>query len=80
MMRKQSSKNESMVHEPKIEKLWIVEYAQIRRHSRVLYLPLDPLTVRLNKLKKGDTIKYHLVELRRAPPEDEPILEKGELQ
>jgi len=55
----------------KTEKLYFVQYGQVRRHSRVLYLPLDSTMVRLNRIKKGDIIKYQLLELRRAPEEDE---------
>lgn len=69
-----------MVQGQKTEKIWVVQYAQVRRHSRVLYLPLDPITVRLNKLKKGDIIKFSLLELCRAPEEDAPIIDKGELE
>jgi len=53
-----------------LEKLYFVQFGQVRRHSRVLYIPLDPVTVRLHKVKKGDIIKYQLLELRRAPDED----------
>ena len=53
-----------------LEKLYFVQFGQVRRHSRVLYIPLDPMTVRLHKVKKGDIIKYQLLELRRAPDED----------
>lgn len=57
----------AVVQKQKIEKIWIVQYATVRRHSRVLYLPLDPTTVRLHGLKKGDILKFELLELRRAP-------------
>jgi len=58
------------------EKLWLVQYFTIRRHSRVLYLPLDPTTVKLHKLKKGDILKAMILEVsRRAPDEDEEIPE-----
>jgi hypothetical protein len=70
-MKKKNPKNEGMVQPQKIEKIWVVEYAPVRRHSRVLYLPLDPMTVRLHGLKKGDVLKYQLLELRRAPEGDE---------
>lgn len=53
-----------------LEKLYFVQFGQVRRHSRVLYLPLDPMTVRLHKIKKGDIIKYQLLELRRSADEN----------
>jgi len=63
----------------KPEKIWFVQFAQIRRHSRTLYLPLDPTIVRMFHLKKGDVIKFEMLELRRAPEEDAPIRDTGEL-
>jgi len=70
-MKKHDKAIDTMVQHPKTEKLYVVGYAQVRRHSRVLYLPLDPLMVRLNKIKKYDIIKFALLELRRAPEGDE---------
>jgi hypothetical protein len=62
----------------KVEKLWLVQYFTTRRHSRTLYLPLDPLTVRLHDIQKGDIIKAVILELRKAPRPDEPIRELEE--
>lgn len=70
-MKKQYRNVEDMVQPIKPEKLYVVQYGQVRRHSRVLYIPLDPTMVRLNRIKKGDIIKYSLLELRRAPEGDE---------
>jgi hypothetical protein len=70
-MKKQERGNASMVQSQKPEKLYYVTYGQIRKHSRVLYIPLDPTMVRLNRIKKFDIIKYSLLELRRAPEGDE---------
>jgi len=73
-MTRTSEKIERMVQIPEtrknVEKLYFVQFGQVRRHSRVLYIPLDPVTVRLHKIKKGDIIKYHLLDLHRAPDED----------
>jgi hypothetical protein len=63
-----------------IEKLHFVQLAQVRRHSRVLYIPLDAMAVHWSRIKKGDIIKYTLNEIRRAPDEDEPIRDAGELE
>jgi len=80
-MRKSREKTKSLVTVPHpVEKVHFSQFAQLRRHSRVLYIPLDSLTVRLLKIKKGDIVKYSLNELRRAPDEDEPIRDAGELE
>lgn len=60
-----------MVKGYKIEKIWVVGYYQIRRHSRVLYLPLDSTVVKLHDLRKGDIVKAMLVEVRRGPRDEE---------
>lgn len=70
-MKKEDLTFDNGVQSPKTEKLYFVMYGQVRRHSRVLYLPLDSTVVRLNRIKKGDIIKYSLLELRRAPSEEE---------
>jgi len=79
-MKKNNGKNKGVVqpdHEgqkvEKTERLWFVQFGQLRRHSRVLYIALDPTVVRLYRLKKGDILKYMLLELRRAPAVDQPI-------
>jgi hypothetical protein len=80
-MKKDSKKIDDMVSsEKRVEKLYFVLFGQVRRHSRVLYIPLDPTVVRLHHVKKGDIVKYHLMELRRAPDEDEPVRDARELE
>lgn len=59
-----------MVNRKRGEKIWVVGYYQVRRHSRVLYIPLDPVTVGIHGIKKGDTLKVYVVELIRAPGEE----------
>jgi len=82
-MKKVETKNANTVQpdgrSQKAEKLWYVQLGQVRRHSRVLYLPLDPQIVRLNKIKKGDLVKYELLEIIRAAEEDTPLTAEGEL-
>lgn len=63
----------------KFEKLWLIQYFQVRRHSRTLYLPLDPTTVRLHDIEKGDIVKGVLLALRKAPRADEPFKDSGEV-
>jgi len=60
-----------MVHKQKSQKLWIVDWFTLRRHSRVLYLPLDRTIVDLYDLQKGDRIKAVLLEVIKAPREEE---------
>jgi hypothetical protein len=57
------------------EKIWVVGYFTVRRHSRVLYLPIPPEVVSIPQLKKGDTIKAMLVAVKRAPSADEEVSE-----
>jgi hypothetical protein len=79
-MKKRTVKPKGMVQGDRpVEKVHFAQFAPIRRHSRVLYIPLDALTARLLRVKKGDIVKYTLNELRRGPPEDEEEQEKGEL-
>lgn len=83
-MKKIKLKNEPLVQserEPqKPEKLGLTSYYQVRRHSRVLYLPLDPTAVKLHDIQKGDIIKAKILELRKGTRSDDPIEEdEGEL-
>lgn len=64
-----------MVMKPKTEKIYVVGYHQIRRHSRVLYIPLDSTIVRLHDLQKGDTIKAIILEVIKAPRENDKVIE-----
>jgi hypothetical protein len=86
-MKKNKDKTEPMV-QPNIpgrkpEKLWLVGYFTVRRHSRVLYLPLDPVVTKLHGIEKGDIVKAVILQLRKAPRPDEPLREvdsgKGEV-
>jgi len=70
-MKKNNVEKGARVLTEKAEKMWSVQFATVRRHSRILYLPLDPTTIRLFGLKKGDIVKYQTLELRRAPDGDE---------
>lgn len=78
-MNKKADKDEDVVQvehaPPKPEKLGLEAYFTVRRHSRVLYLPLDPTAVRLHDIQKGDIIKAKLLDLRKAPRPDDPLRE-----
>ncbi|MGD0978903.1 MAG: hypothetical protein ABR962_07145 [Candidatus Bathyarchaeia archaeon] len=81
-MKKSEAKHEPLVqtnHEgQKPEKMWLVDYFTVKRHSRTLYLPLDPTVIRLHGIEKGDIVKAIILELRKAPRPDEPIREDSE--
>jgi len=81
-MKKTKRKDEPLVQTDvpgqKVEKLWLVSYFQVRRHSRVLYLPLDPVAVRLHDVQKGDIVKAVILELRKGPRVDDPLRELSE--
>lgn len=51
-----------MVLRKKKQVIWVVQYAQVRRHSRVLYIPIDALTARIHRIEKGDILKIFIVE------------------
>ena len=71
LVQERQTTNLSLSTERLIEKLHFVQLAQVRRHSRVLYIPLDAMAVHWSRIKKGDTIKYSLLEIRRAPEVEE---------
>jgi hypothetical protein len=83
-MKKNSTENNGVVQptmeSQKLEKIWFVQLGQVRRHSRVLYLPLDSNVVNLYHIRKGDEIKYMLLGLKRAPDPDEPLRERSDRQ
>lgn len=59
-----------MVKKRKTQKIWVVDYFEVRRHSRVLYLPLSGTVTKLHGIEKGDTIKAMLVEIIKGPPDE----------
>lgn len=72
-MQGQNRKIDSLVTSRKHRKIQTIQWREVRRHSRVLYVPIDATTARIYGIKKGDIIKIHLIELRPAPDEDAPI-------
>lgn len=70
--------HESVISLPKAGKSQAFEFwtchlsaRALRRHSRVLYLPLDRTIVDLYNLQKGDKIKAVLLEVIKAPQYEE---------
>jgi hypothetical protein len=64
----------------KKEKIWVIAWLPVRKHSRSLYIPLPYEVVLLYNIHKGDLVKATLHCVRHAPSEDEPIRDSGELQ
>ena len=60
-----------MVKRPKPEKIYIVDWFPVRRHSRVLYIPLDKVVVDIHDIRKGDKIKAVLLEVIKEPRDEE---------
>jgi hypothetical protein len=61
------------------EKIWVIAWLPIRRHSRSLYVPIPYEVCLLYKLKKGDLLKITIHSVRHAPEPDEPLKDEGEL-
>lgn len=57
---------ESVVKLVRTEKIGTTEWITLRRHARVLYLPLSMNLASVFDLKPGDQIKVKLVEIKRA--------------
>lgn len=55
----------------KREKVWTVDYYPVRRHSRVLYVPLSRNVCDLHDIQKNDLLKVAILEVVRAPRADE---------
>jgi hypothetical protein len=49
-----------LVNVGEIEKIGLVEWFEIRKHSRMYYLPLDQKDVRMHDLQIGDKIRAKL--------------------
>jgi len=85
-MRKIPAKIEAVVFKSKDtkkqvqkEKIWIVAYLPVRRHSRSLYVPLPYEVILLHNVKKGDIVKVTLHSVRHAPGEEVPLQDPGAL-
>lgn len=57
--------------EQKEEKIWITLWFQIRRHSRVLYLPIPREVSDIYDIRKGDLVKATLLRVKKVPREEE---------
>lgn len=65
----------------KIDKIGTVQWLQVKRHSRILYVRIPELEIRVHDIQKGDKIKVGFLEIQRLPrvEEDEKREEEGEL-
>ena len=61
------------------EKIWVISWLPVRRHSRSLYVPIPYEIILLHGIKKGDLLKVTIHAVRHAPDEDEPLQDPGEL-
>ena len=61
------------------EKIWVIAWLPVRRHSRSLYIPIPYEIILLHGIKKGDLLKVTIHTVRHAPDEDEPVQDPGEL-
>jgi hypothetical protein len=62
----------------KKEKIWIIAWLPVRKHSRSLYIPLPYEVVLLYNIRKGDLVKATLHCVRHAPGSEEPLRDPGE--
>jgi hypothetical protein len=65
----------------KIDKIGTVQWLQVKRHSRILYVRIPDLEIRVHDIQKGDKIKVGFLEIQRLPraEEDEEKVDEGEL-
>lgn len=61
------------------EKIWVIAYLPVRRHSRSLYIPLPYEVILLHNIRKGDIVKVTIHSVRHAPTSDESLKDPGEL-
>jgi hypothetical protein len=85
-MRKIPAKIETVVFKPKgtkkrpqKEKIWVISWLPVRRHSRSLYIPIPYEIILLYRIQKGDLVKVTFHSVRHAPSEDELLKDLGEL-
>lgn len=52
---------------PVIEKIDVTEWLEIKQHSRMKYLALNPRHVRIYDLQQGDKLKIKIMLVRKAP-------------
>jgi len=55
--------------EQKEDKIWVTLWFEIRRHSRVLYLPIPRKISDLYDIRKGDLVKATLLRVKKVPRE-----------
>lgn len=49
------------------EPIDVVAWAEVKRHSRILYIRLDDLNVRLYDIRPGDKLKVGLLSIVKQP-------------
>lgn len=62
----------------KIDKIGTVQWLEVKRHSRILYVRIPELDIRVHDIQKGDKIKVEFVEIQRLPRVEESERKKDE--
>lgn len=65
-MRKHHEKGSPFLP-PVIEKIDVSEWLEVKQHSRMLYLALNPRHVRLYDLRQHDQLKIKIMLVKKAP-------------
>jgi len=69
--KRKSQHGDSLVQYPEIEKIGLVEWFEVRKHSRALYVLLNPVDVRLHDIQVGDRLRMKIEWIRRTPRDTE---------
>jgi hypothetical protein len=60
---------DDLIKVPKIEKVGLEEWFQVRQHSRSLYVTLDGKDTDIHDIKMGDYLRLKIVAVKRGPRE-----------
>jgi hypothetical protein len=81
-MRKIPAKIETVVFKdgptkkrPQKEKIWVISWLPVRKHSRSLYVPLPYEIILLHGIRKGDLVKVTIHSVRHGPGENDHLEE-----
>jgi hypothetical protein len=66
----------------KIDKIGTTQWLEVKRHSRILYVRIPELEIRVHDIQKGDKIKVGFLEIQRLTRvnEDKEKADEGELE
>ena len=71
-MKEQNEHSKSAVKHPvsELEKMWLVEWLEVKKHSRILYLRLRDEDVDLYDIQSGDKIRVQLQVIKKGSREE----------